>query len=128
MLALSKVMVVLVDLIQVQEHQAVTPLMPTTQTKRLLLTTYLLDIFKVVVAVHLCGQPCDMQAIHALGQRYGFRIIEDASHAIGGKYQGDYIGSGRYSDITVFSFHPVKIITTVPQTKAQYSAFSSNVA
>jgi UDP-4-amino-4,6-dideoxy-N-acetyl-beta-L-altrosamine transaminase len=67
---------------------------------------------KVVVAVHLCGRPCDMQAIHALGQRYGFRIIEDASHAIGGKYQGDYIGSGRYSDITVFSFHPVKIITT----------------
>lgn len=67
---------------------------------------------KVVVAVHLCGQPCDMQAIHALSQRYGFRIIEDASHAIGGKYQGDYIGNGRYSDITVFSFHPVKIITT----------------
>jgi len=67
---------------------------------------------KVVVAVHLCGQSCDMQAIHALGQRYGFRIIEDASHAIGGRYQGDYIGSGRYSDITVFSFHPVKIITT----------------
>ncbi|ERS87961.1 UDP-4-amino-4,6-dideoxy-N-acetyl-beta-L-altrosamine transaminase [Halomonas sp. PBN3] len=67
---------------------------------------------KVLVAVHLCGQPCDMQAIHALGQRYGFRIIEDASHAIGGKYQSDYIGSGRYSDITVFSFHPVKIITT----------------
>jgi UDP-4-amino-4,6-dideoxy-N-acetyl-beta-L-altrosamine transaminase len=67
---------------------------------------------KVVVAVHLCGQPCDMQAIHALSQRYGFKIIEDASHAIGGKYQGEYIGSGRYSDITVFSFHPVKIITT----------------
>ncbi|SFT81933.1 UDP-4-amino-4,6-dideoxy-N-acetyl-beta-L-altrosamine transaminase [Halomonas saccharevitans] len=67
---------------------------------------------KVVVAVHLCGQPCDMQAIQALGERYGFRIIEDASHAIGGQYQGEYIGSGRYSDITVFSFHPVKIITT----------------
>ena len=67
---------------------------------------------KVVVAVHLCGQPCDMQAIHALGQRYGFRIIEDASHAIGGKYQDEHIGNGRYSDITVFSFHPVKIITT----------------
>lgn len=67
---------------------------------------------KVVVAVHLCGQPCDMQAIHALSQRYGFRIIEDASHAIGGRYQGEYIGNGRYSDITVFSFHPVKIITT----------------
>lgn len=67
---------------------------------------------KVVVPVHLCGQPCDMQAIHALAQRYGFKIIEDASHAIGGKYQGEFIGSGKYSDITVFSFHPVKIITT----------------
>lgn len=67
---------------------------------------------KVLVAVHLCGQPCDMAVIHALGQRYGFKIIEDASHAIGGKYQGEFIGSGRYSDITVFSFHPVKIITT----------------
>jgi dTDP-4-amino-4,6-dideoxygalactose transaminase len=53
-----------------------------------------------------------MSAIHALAQRYGFKIIEDASHAIGGKYQGEYIGNGRYSDITVFSFHPVKIITT----------------
>ena len=67
---------------------------------------------KVIVAVHLCGQPCDMAAIHALGQRYGFKIIEDASHAIGGKYKGEFIGNGRYSDITVFSFHPVKIITT----------------
>lgn len=67
---------------------------------------------KVVVAVHLCGQPCDMQAIHALAQRYGFRVIEDASHAIGGKYRDEFIGNCRYSDITVFSFHPVKIITT----------------
>lgn len=67
---------------------------------------------KVLVAVHLCGQPCDMQAIQALAQRYGFRIIEDASHAIGGKYQGEFIGNCRYSDITIFSFHPVKIITT----------------
>lgn len=67
---------------------------------------------KVVVPVHLCGQPCDMEAIHALAQRYGFKIIEDASHAIGGKYRGEPIGNGRYSDITVFSFHPVKIITT----------------
>jgi len=67
---------------------------------------------KVVVPVHLCGQPCDMVAIHALAQRYGFKIIEDASHAIGGKYRGEFIGNGRYSDITVFSFHPVKIITT----------------
>lgn len=67
---------------------------------------------KVVVAVHLCGQPCDMAAIHALSQKYGFKIIEDASHAIGGKYKGEPIGNCRYSDITVFSFHPVKIITT----------------
>lgn len=67
---------------------------------------------KVVVLVHLCGQPCDMAGIHALSQRYGFKIIEDASHAIGGKYQNEPIGNGRYSDITVFSFHPVKIITS----------------
>ncbi|WVM94100.1 UDP-4-amino-4,6-dideoxy-N-acetyl-beta-L-altrosamine transaminase [Halopseudomonas pachastrellae] len=67
---------------------------------------------KVVVAVHLCGQPCDMQAIGALAKRFGFAVIEDASHAIGGRYQGDYVGSGRFSDITIFSFHPVKIITT----------------
>jgi UDP-4-amino-4,6-dideoxy-N-acetyl-beta-L-altrosamine transaminase len=67
---------------------------------------------KIVVPVHLCGQACDMAAIHALAQRYGFKIIEDASHAIGGKYQGEFIGNGHYSDITTFSFHPVKIITT----------------
>ncbi len=67
---------------------------------------------KVLVAVHLCGQPCDMAAIQILAKRYGFSVIEDASHAIGGKYQGQAIGSGTYSDITVFSFHPVKIITT----------------
>jgi UDP-4-amino-4,6-dideoxy-N-acetyl-beta-L-altrosamine transaminase len=67
---------------------------------------------KIVVAVHLCGQPCDMKAIHALGQRYGFRIIEDASHAIGGRYLAEPVGNCRYSDITVFSFHPVKIVTT----------------
>ncbi|APR54556.1 UDP-4-amino-4,6-dideoxy-N-acetyl-beta-L-altrosamine transaminase [Sphingomonas koreensis] len=67
---------------------------------------------KVVVPVHLSGEPCDMAAIAALGERYGFRIIEDASHAIGGKYRGEFIGNCRYSDITVFSFHPVKIVTT----------------
>ena len=67
---------------------------------------------KVVVAVHLSGQPCDMASIYSLGQKYGFKIIEDASHAIGGKYKGEFIGNCKYSDITVFSFHPVKIITT----------------
>ncbi|NOU40026.1 MAG: UDP-4-amino-4,6-dideoxy-N-acetyl-beta-L-altrosamine transaminase [Methylotenera sp.] len=67
---------------------------------------------KVVIPVHLSGQPCDMVAIHLLGRQYGFKIIEDASHAIGGKYLNEPIGNCRYSDITVFSFHPVKIITT----------------
>lgn len=67
---------------------------------------------KIVVPVHMCGQPCDMKAIHALAQRYGVSIIEDASHAIGARYLGEPVGNGRYSDITVFSFHPVKIITT----------------
>lgn len=67
---------------------------------------------KVVVAVHLCGQSCDMARIHALAEEYGFKVIEDASHAIGGKYRGEPIGNCRYSDVTVFSFHPVKIITT----------------
>lgn len=67
---------------------------------------------KIVVPVHLCGQSCNMEAIQALSLRYGFRIIEDASHAIGGRYRDNLIGSCRYSDITVFSFHPVKIITT----------------
>jgi UDP-4-amino-4,6-dideoxy-N-acetyl-beta-L-altrosamine transaminase len=67
---------------------------------------------KVVIPVHLAGQSCEMDKIYALGQKYGFRIIEDASHAIGGKYKGKAIGGCQYSDITVFSFHPVKIITT----------------
>lgn len=67
---------------------------------------------KVVVPVHLCGQPCDMQAIAKLATEYGFKVIEDASHAIGGRYLDQPIGNCRYSDITVFSFHPVKIITT----------------
>jgi len=67
---------------------------------------------KVVIPVHLCGQSCDMQGIQALSHQYGFRIIEDASHAIGGKYKNKHVGDGRYSDITIFSFHPVKIITT----------------
>lgn len=67
---------------------------------------------KVVIPVHFSGQPCDMQAIYRLSQRFGFKIIEDASHAIGGSYQNEKIGNCRYSDMTIFSFHPVKIITT----------------
>lgn len=67
---------------------------------------------KVLVAVHLCGQPCDMKLIDKLAKEYNFKVIEDASHAIGGSYHETTIGSCRYSDITVFSFHPVKIVTT----------------
>ncbi|MBU0689926.1 MAG: UDP-4-amino-4,6-dideoxy-N-acetyl-beta-L-altrosamine transaminase [Gammaproteobacteria bacterium] len=70
------------------------------------------ELPKVVIPVHMGGQSSDMAAIHALSQRYGFKIIEDASHAIGGRYGSGIIGGCRYSDITVFSFHPVKIITT----------------
>jgi len=67
---------------------------------------------KIVIPVHFAGQSCDMKKIHSLGKEYGFKIIEDASHAIGGKYLDQSIGCCQYSDITVFSFHPVKIITT----------------
>jgi UDP-4-amino-4,6-dideoxy-N-acetyl-beta-L-altrosamine transaminase len=67
---------------------------------------------KVVVPVHLAGQPCDMAAIADLARHYGFRILEDASHAVGAQYRGRPVGDCRYSDITVFSFHPIKIITT----------------
>jgi len=66
----------------------------------------------LVIPVHLAGQPCEMEEIHKLSIKYKFKIIEDASHAIGGSYKGEPIGNCKYSDITVFSFHPVKIITT----------------
>lgn len=87
-------------------------LCPKALEKKLVAAQQTGQLPKVVVPVHLSGQPCDMRAIHALAQRFGFRIVEDASHAIGGKYLGEPIGNCRYSDITVFSFHPVKIITT----------------
>lgn len=67
---------------------------------------------KVLVVVHFAGQPCDLAEIKILADEFGVKVIEDASHAIGAQYGGEYIGSGQYSDITVFSFHPVKIITT----------------
>lgn len=67
---------------------------------------------KVVVPVHLAGQSCDMERIYALSKKYNFTVLEDASHALGATYKDTRIGSCRYSDMTVFSFHPVKIITT----------------
>ena len=68
---------------------------------------------KVVIPVHFAGQPCDMKEIRALSKEYGFFVIEDASHAVGAKYQEKFVGSCEFSDICVFSFHPVKIITTM---------------
>jgi UDP-4-amino-4,6-dideoxy-N-acetyl-beta-L-altrosamine transaminase len=67
---------------------------------------------KVLVPVHFGGQSCDMEAIGALAQRYGFHVIEDASHAVGAKWQGRPVGACTHSDLVVFSFHPVKLITT----------------
>jgi UDP-4-amino-4,6-dideoxy-N-acetyl-beta-L-altrosamine transaminase len=67
---------------------------------------------KIVIPVHFSGQPCNMEEIYKLGEKYKFSIIEDAAHAIGAQYKGEAVGNCRYSDITVFSFHPVKNITT----------------
>ena len=67
---------------------------------------------KVLVCVHQCGQPCDMRAIRLLSLTYGFKVLEDASHAVGAKYLDEPVGNCRFSDITVYSFHPVKIITS----------------
>ncbi len=85
---------------------------PKALEKKLIEAKLNSSVPKVLVPVHLCGQPCDMRAIHGLCQKYGVKIVEDASHAIGGSYLGRPIGNCEYSDITVFSFHPVKIITT----------------
>ena len=67
---------------------------------------------KIVVPVHFAGQSCEMKQIWALSQRYGFKVLEDASHAVGADYDGTKVGDCRYSHAAVFSFHPVKIITT----------------
>lgn len=67
---------------------------------------------KIVIPVHFAGQSCDMARIHTLSKTYGFKVIEDASHAVGGSYGNHKVGACSHSDITVFSFHPVKIITT----------------
>lgn len=81
-------------------------------SKKLIQAEKLEKLPKIVVAVHFAGQPCDMPAIKELSKRYGFKVIEDASHALGASYNQIKVGSCTHSDITVFSFHPVKIITT----------------
>lgn len=84
----------------------------TALAKKLLLAKKSNKLPKVVIPVHLAGQSCDMAAINELAKEYNFKVIEDASHAIGAKYKNNPVGSCDYSDITVFSFHPVKIITS----------------
>lgn len=99
-----------VDFVDIDPH---TYNMSTTSLQKKLEQAELVGrLPKVVIPVHLAGQPCKMESIYRLSKKYGFKIIEDASHAIGGQYCGEPIGNCRYSDICVFSFHPVKIITT----------------
>ena len=81
-------------------------------TRKLELAEIVGKLPKIVVPVHFSGQSCDMESIYNLSKRYGFHIIEDASHAAGGRYKGLQVGNCSYSDITVFSFHPVKMVTT----------------
>lgn len=85
---------------------------PKKLSEKLIHAEKLNKLPKIIIPVHFAGQSCNMKEIYSLAQKYKIKIIEDASHAIGGNYQGAKIGSCRYSDITVFSFHPVKIITT----------------
>lgn len=85
---------------------------PTALEKKLVAAKKAGTLPKVVVPVAMCGQSCDMVAIRKLADAYGFKILEDASHAIGARYNEAFVGNGQSADITVFSFHPVKIITT----------------
>ena len=85
---------------------------PNELAKKLIFAKKTDSLPKILVVVHMCGQSADMQRIHQICKEYNIKIIEDASHAIGGAYQNNKVGSCKYSDITVFSFHPVKIITT----------------
>lgn len=85
---------------------------PQTLEKKLQEAEKTKSLPQVLIVVHFAGQSCDMKKIHELGKRYGFRIIEDASHALGAEYNGKKVGSCEFSNISVFSFHPVKMITT----------------
>ena len=87
-------------------------LCPKALEQKLILAIHEGTLPKVIIPVHLAGQSCDMKAIAALAKQYDVRVIEDASHAIGAEYAGEAVGSCRFSDIAVFSFHPVKIVTT----------------
>ncbi|KKI99124.1 UDP-4-amino-4,6-dideoxy-N-acetyl-beta-L-altrosamine transaminase [Prochlorothrix hollandica] len=84
----------------------------TALTRRLEVAAHKGQVPKIVVPVHLAGQSCEMEPLAQLAQQYGFHVLEDASHAIGARYQGQAVGCCNFSAMTVFSFHPVKIITT----------------
>jgi UDP-4-amino-4,6-dideoxy-N-acetyl-beta-L-altrosamine transaminase len=99
-----------VDFVDIDPRTA--NLSPTALQKKLEVARDAGTLPKVVVPVHLSGEPCEMEAIARLGESFGFSILEDASHAVGGRYGDEPIGGCRHSDITVFSFHPVKIVTT----------------
>lgn len=99
-----------VDFVDIDEHTY--NMCPVALEEKLIKADKAGKLPKVVIPVHFSGQPCEMKAIHQLGLKYGFKIIEDASHAIGADYLGKKVGSCEYSDITVFSFHPVKIVTS----------------
>lgn len=90
----------------------VTYLMSVEALARKLESTPAGELPKIVVPVHFAGQSCDMLSIRELSRKYGFLVLEDAAHSVGGSYKDSKIGSCRYSDMTVFSFHPVKVITT----------------
>lgn len=99
-----------VDFVDIDSHTY--NMSPIKLEEKLIEAKKLGKLPKIVVPVHFSGQPCDMKAIYELSKRYGFKVIEDASHAIGGSYNDVPIGRCEYSDIAVFSFHPVKIMTT----------------
>ena len=67
---------------------------------------------KILIPVSFAGQSCEMKEIYRLSKIYNFMILEDSSHALGAKYNNNFVGCGKYADISVFSFHPVKMITT----------------
>ena len=99
-----------VDFVDIDENTY--NLCPLKLEEKLIAAKSTKKVPKVLVVVHLTGQSCDMEAIHELSKKYNFRVIEDASHAVGAKYKNENVGGCHYSDITVFSFHPVKMITT----------------
>ena len=100
-----------VDFIDIEEHTF--NISVTELENKLIIAKKKKKLPKAIIVVHFAGLPCNLRAIKKLKNKYKFKIIEDASHAIGAKYHNNLIGKPIYSDVVVFSFHPVKIITTL---------------